>query len=101
MSVTLKSILLAATASVALPVAAHAQAQAATPPVEAATATDPQPAAPSGEIAEIVVTAQRRAQSVQTVPIAITAVTGAELEQRSATNITDIVTKAPGVEVTT
>ncbi len=52
-------------------------------------------------IEDIVVTAQKREQTVQTVPIAMSAVTANDLERRSATNITDIVTKAPGVEVTT
>jgi iron complex outermembrane recepter protein len=55
----------------------------------------------SEQIDDIVVTAQKREQTVQTVPIAISAVTASELERRSATNITDIVSKAPGVEVTT
>ncbi len=53
------------------------------------------------QLGDIVVTAQKREQTVQTVPIAISAVTAGELERRSATNITDIVSKTPGVEVTT
>ena len=44
-------------------------------------------------IEDIVVTAQKREQTVQTVPIAMSAVTANDLERRSATNITDIVTK--------
>jgi iron complex outermembrane receptor protein len=53
------------------------------------------------QLGDIVVTAQKREQTVQTVPIAMSAVTASELERRSATSITDIVSKAPGVEVTT
>ena len=57
-------------------------------------------AAESDQVTDIVVTAQKRSQSIQSVPIAITAATGADLERRSATNIADIVTKAPNVTVT-
>lgn len=46
---------------------------------------------------EIVVTAQFRSQKLQDVPIAITAVNSAMLEQRGATNIADIGASAPNV----
>jgi len=60
-------------------------------------------AAASGDngIAEIVVTAQFRAQNVQDTPIAITAVSGADLEARGQTNITEIARQAPNVSLNT
>ena len=46
---------------------------------------------------DIVVTAQFREQNVQSIPIAITAVSGAQMEARGQTSIVDIATKAPSV----
>ena len=50
-----------------------------------------------GAIEEIVVTAQKRDQSLQDVPIAITAMTQAELERRRIRNPLDVAAKTPGV----
>ena len=64
-----------------------------------ATTTDSSSAG-AGDTADnnvIVVTAQFRQQNLQDTPIAITAVTGAALEQRGATNLVDATTKAPSV----
>jgi iron complex outermembrane receptor protein len=49
------------------------------------------------QLEEIVVTARKRAETVQTIPIAITAVTGAELNRRAATDFEDIARSLPGV----
>jgi len=49
---------------------------------------------------EIIVTAQRREQSLQDVPIAITAFDAQTLERTNATGIQDIAAKAPGVTLT-
>lgn len=46
---------------------------------------------------EIVVTAQFREQNVQATPIAITAMSGAQLEERGQSSIVDIAAKAPSV----
>ena len=50
--------------------------------------------APTGEQApgleEVVVSAQRRTENLQTTPIAITAISGALLESRNLDNITDV-----------
>jgi iron complex outermembrane receptor protein len=57
-------------------------------------------AAQQGEgqgLEEITVTAQRRAESVQDVPIAISAFTAAELEQRNVANALDIVQYIPNL----
>lgn len=50
---------------------------------------------------EIIVTAQRRAQSIQEVPISVTAISGETLEARAARNVNDAIAFAPNVAVTT
>jgi len=50
---------------------------------------------------EIIVTAQRRAQNIQDVPISVTAISGETLEARSARNVNDAIAFAPNVAVTT
>lgn len=60
----------------------------------------PSPAASSAsDAAEIVVTAQKRAQSLIDVPIAITAIGGDELAARGVTNNYDMVKLVPGLDV--
>ena len=49
---------------------------------------------------DVIVTAQRREQSLQDVPIAITAFNAETLERTNATGIQDIAGKAPGVTLT-
>jgi iron complex outermembrane recepter protein len=74
-------------AALAMPIAAQAQ-------------SSDQPAAdaaPTGGIAEIVVTAQKRAQDVQDVPIAITAFTAESLSERSVTSVAALSNIAPNV----
>jgi len=51
------------------------------------------------DINEIVVTAQFREQSVQSTPIAITAMTGEQMEARGQTSIVDVAQKAPSVNL--
>ena len=46
---------------------------------------------------EIVVTAQRRSENIQTVPMSITAVTGARLEANGVKNLDDLLQTVPGV----
>lgn len=54
-------------------------------------------AAADGEIETITVTAQFREQNLQDTPIAITAISGAMLEARSQTSISDVANQAPSV----
>jgi iron complex outermembrane receptor protein len=54
----------------------------------------------SAALDDIIVTAQRREQSLQDVPIAITAFDAETLERTNATGIQDIAAKAPGVTLT-
>lgn len=49
---------------------------------------------------DVIVTAQRRAQSLQEVPIAVTAFSAEMLERTGAQGIQDIAAKAPGVTLT-
>ena len=58
------------------------------------------PTARSAEaIDEVVVTAQFREQNVQSTPIAITAMSAEQLEERGQTSIVEIATKAPSVNL--
>jgi iron complex outermembrane receptor protein len=50
-------------------------------------------------LAEIIVTAQKREQSLQDVPIAVTAVAGETLSANRVTNVIDLSALAPGVTV--
>jgi outer membrane receptor protein involved in Fe transport len=64
-----------------------------------APAADERPAAAvnSEVIAEIVVTAQKRAQSLQDVPISVTALRGEELELRGAQGLSEFTRLVPGL----
>jgi len=72
--------------------AAMALAAIATP----AMAQDPQ-AADEGDGNDIIVTAQMRSQNLQDIPLAVTAVTGAQLEARMQTRLPDIAAQTPAL----
>ena len=72
-----------------------ALAQAAPSPAPAPTPAAGEAQTSQGE--EIVVTAQFREQNLQTTPLAITAVSGAMMEARSQTNISQVAAQAPSV----
>ena len=55
----------------------------------------------SGGLEEIVVTAQKREQNLQDVPIAVTAITGDALQTNRVTSVSDLSGLAPGVIVRT
>ena len=66
----------------------------------AAVAQTPAPADKSGgKLEEIVVTSQKRSQRLQTVPISVAVLGGRELAQQNITNIDDLGTKIPNVEM--
>lgn len=76
-------------------------------PVAAQTATGAQSPAEKAEadtkelvsLEEMVVTAQRRAQDIQEVPIAVTALDAAQLNARGIRNVSDMGVVAPNVIV--
>ncbi len=72
-------------------------ALAALPGQALAQAQEPQATAVEADSGSIVVTARRREESLLDVPIAITAYTGAQLEQSGAIDITDISQTTPNV----
>ncbi|SCW78011.1 iron complex outermembrane recepter protein [Sphingobium faniae] len=77
--------LLSTALTIAAPNVANAQADAATQS--------------GGGIADIVVTAQRRAERLQDVPIAVSAVTAGNLAQRGITDLTNLESSVPGLNV--
>jgi len=62
----------------------------------AATATDTDT---SGALEEVTVTAQRRSQNLQDVPITMQALTGVQLTELSITNFDDVVKYLPNVTI--
>jgi iron complex outermembrane recepter protein len=57
--------------------------------------------APVGGLSEIIVTAERREQRLQDVPISATVLTGEELIKRGVTNLNDIQQVAPSIAINT
>ncbi|HTJ63841.1 MAG TPA: OmpA family protein [Alphaproteobacteria bacterium] len=64
-----------------------------------AAAQSDQPAASAGGLEEIVVTARRREERLQTVPIAITAFTQAQLEQKHVEQLRDLSKVVPSLAI--
>jgi outer membrane receptor protein involved in Fe transport len=56
-------------------------------------------ASPSGEVEEIVVTAEKRSSTVQSTPISITAITGAQLDAAGVSGLGAIAQETPGVAI--
>jgi len=92
-----------ALAALAAPVAAQAQAQAqaeaAPPPEEAQPAPPADDADASGN--EIVVTATKREQTLQDVPVAVTVTTAVTIERAQIRDIRDLSTVVPSLRVNT
>jgi iron complex outermembrane receptor protein len=84
----------------ALPTIAAAQSQSAGPaPASTAGETAP-PAADDNALGEVVVTAERRVENLQRVPIAATALSGDELNGKAVSRIDDLQFAAPSLSVT-
>ncbi|HTT04395.1 MAG TPA: TonB-dependent receptor [Steroidobacteraceae bacterium] len=77
---------------------AQDQNGAAAPAADADQAQAGQPA-DTGQLQEVVVTAERRATDVQTTAIAVTAITGDQLKANNVTSINDLATVAPTLSV--
>jgi iron complex outermembrane recepter protein len=87
---------------VSLGAGAFAEAQTAPPPAAGQSTAPPAAAGEStaensGQLTEVIVTAQRRNENLQSVPITVTAVNASQLEQAGATSIADINVAVPGV----
>ncbi|NKF22007.1 TonB-dependent receptor [Solimonas marina] len=68
-------------------------------PAVAQDAPPAQPADASDKIAEVVVTAQRREQKLQDVPIAVTALSAEQVQDRGIQNVSDLSALAPGLQI--
>jgi iron complex outermembrane receptor protein len=64
-----------------------------------ASAAVPEAGGRGPELDEVVVTAQKRQQNLQDVPIAISAVTADDLSRRNVTDITDLRGQVPGLSI--
>lgn len=81
--------------SIAALMSCAAPASAQTRPADAnATAADGKA---SADAPDIIVTAQYRAQSLQTIPLAVSAISTEQLKQRNQTNLVDLAASAPSV----
>ena len=85
------TLLMGAAVIWALPAAAQTADSGAPPPATAAS--------DAGQLQEIVVTAQRREQSLQKVPISVTAFNNASIQALSAESIGDLDTFTPGLTI--
>jgi iron complex outermembrane receptor protein len=61
--------------------------------------SSPAPAAGGGRLEEVVVTAQKRVERLQTVPISVAVLGGKDLQKQNIINIDDLGTKIPNVEM--
>jgi iron complex outermembrane recepter protein len=66
---------------------------------DAADSGQPADTRESGVLETIVVTAQKREENIQTVPIAVTAITGATLQSQGITNIQGLANSMPNVQI--
>lgn len=72
----------------------------AAPSAADAAAPSPQAAPADGDnIAEVVVTAQRREEKLQEVPVAVTALGAEQIENRGIQNVSDLSALAPGLQI--
>ena len=98
LSISTIAMATALVASPAIAQTAPAAVQTAPAAVQTAPATVDGSSDPS-TVEEIVVTAQRKSENLQDVPLAITAVSGATLAQKNITDITRLQDIAPGLSV--
>lgn len=58
-----------------------------------------EPEADDGDVAEVVVTAQRREEKLQDVPVSVTAFSSDQIESRGIGNVADLSALAPGLQI--
>jgi iron complex outermembrane receptor protein len=84
-------------AALAVGLTQHAVAQTA-PATETAKPADPaDPGVSTAGVADIIVTAQKRNERMQNVPVSVTAFSGAVLEEKGITSVADLVSLVPGL----
>jgi iron complex outermembrane receptor protein len=66
---------------------------------QAGMAANGTPAGESAELGEVVVTARRKEERLQEVPVAVTAATGEQLEQRSVRTVSDLSSFTPNLRL--
>jgi iron complex outermembrane receptor protein len=71
------------------------------PNIQAQTASPEAIVPDSSQLSEITVTAQRRAESIMVVPVSVTALTAANIENSRITRVTDLVGYVPGLQAVT
>ncbi len=71
--------------------------QEASPPVTPPNTVNAEPTTDTGQLQDIVVTAQRRSQNLERVPISVAAISGAALETRGIEAVTDLGTSISGL----
>ena len=76
-------------------------AQDSSAPKSAVSSTSEASEAPGAGLAEIVVTAQKRSENLQRVPIAVTAITSGELAQKGVNSLLDLTTLTPNLQIAT
>lgn len=76
--------------------AGQAAAQSATAPAQASAAAQAQP---SDQLAELIVTARKRSESLQKVPVAVSVVSGDLVRQQNRNNLTDLIAMIPSVDL--
>ena len=69
-------------------------------PAKAQTANPNAQSDEASSLAEIVVTAQKREQTLIEAPLSVTAISGAQLERRGATALEDLQFSIPGLSLT-
>jgi iron complex outermembrane receptor protein len=74
-----------------------ALAQSAPPTPDTASDTAAKPAAASDKLDPVVVTAQRKSENLQKVPIAVTALTQGDIENRQINSVLDVATNVPNL----
>jgi iron complex outermembrane receptor protein len=92
----LQRIVLASIAATT-PAVAVAAPDTGTPDTSAARVAQNRTVASEGQLDDIVVTARRREESAQTVPVSITALGGQALEERQVRSLGDLTNVAPGI----
>jgi iron complex outermembrane recepter protein len=61
----------------------------------------PAPATEGGALQEVIITAQKREETVQETPISVSALSGAALETQNITSLEDLATSVPGISMRT